>query len=232
MRKEIQAAEWLLLLAGLLLLGTGSRYFTVFARLFEAYFFLVTAGMGLWMMSRHLNRSPPKNRSIFKLLRPDESHKHLSIKAIQLSIIVTLCIWQAEEFLMIIPVAISLLFFRFQLARYGQPKIVFQGPDMYWDAIFFEHLEVWAFDIYTDGITIQSEPPRSVAFGDLQTSPGEKEATFVDNQLLDDVMLHARREENTQQFLREVEEYAKKMKIPIQRQEREGLFKSQKSPKG
>lgn len=225
MRKEIQAAEWLLLITGIMLLLSGSSYLLFFVRLFQVYFLLMTFGLGLWIAIRYFKRYKKKNIVIFHLKKKDELAGSLIIKSIQLLIIVCLSIAYYQEESLYVFAAISFIYFTIQVAKFGKPKLVFHNPNLYRDAIFFEELEVSAFHIYEDGIIIREESDYTILFNELDDSKFRSEIEFEENQILDDVLLTDGDNEITRNFVNEVIQYANKLEIPISQKTGEFLLK-------
>lgn len=215
MRKEIQAAEWLLLITGIMLLLSGSSYLYFFVRLFQVYFLLMTFGLGLWIAIRYFKRYKKKNIVIFHLKKKDEIASSLMIKSIQLLIIVCLSIAYYRENALYVIAGISFVYFAIQAGKFGRPKLVFHNPNLYRDAIFFEELEVSSFHIYEDGVFFEEEQGYQVLFNELDASKFRTEIEFEENQILDDVLLTDGDSEIIRNFINEIIQYANKLEIPI-----------------
>lgn len=219
MRKEIQAVEWLLIIVGLLLLFNGSVYLELFARVFQIYFFLMTFGMGLWIAVRYLKRYNKKNIVIFHLKKRDDLAYALIIKSVQLLIIVIMSIIYYDETNLFVFVAISFIYFAIQIGKFGQPKLVFQNPKLFRDAIFFEELTPSSFDVYETGIIIKGEDHRDMVihYEELDDSKFRTEMEFEENQILDDVLLTDGDNEITRNFINEITQFAIKREVPLLR---------------
>ncbi len=217
MRKEIQAAEWFLIIVGLFLLISGSKYLVVFNRIFQVYFFLMTFGMAIWMATRYYKRYNKKNIVVFYLKQKDPLANAIIIKSLQLLIIVSFGVLYYQEFWMYIPILLSFFFFIYQLGKHGQPKLVFHHPHIYLDAIFFENLQPTSFNLHEDGIQINGkDEKKTIPFDTLDETKFKREVEFEENQILDDVLLMEDENEVTRVFMTETQQFAEKIECPIQ----------------
>ncbi len=224
MRKEIQAAEWLLLGVGIVLLLSGSVYLQLFVRVFQIYYFLMTFGIGVWIATRYLKRYKKKNVVVFHLRTKDPVTNSLMIKSIQLFIIVGLSILYYEERNLILPVILSFVYFTIQISKFGNPKLVFHNPNLFKDAIYFERLSPQSFEIFDDGILIHDDEEILISYDDLDDSKFRKEMEFEDNHILDDVLLTDGDNECIRNFIHETKQYAAKLQVPVTRREGDLLF--------
>ncbi len=216
MKKEIQAAEWLLILAGLILLIRGSENFEIFNRIFQVYYFLFTFGIGAWMAVRYFKRYNKKNIVVFHLNRKDKLTGTMLMKSLQLLVIVFFGIIYSKETWMFVPTILSILFFIILLGRNGRPKLVFHHPDLFMDSIFFENIKPLSLRREKEGIRIRREEEEEfIRFDELDAVKFKREIEFEENQLLDDVMLTDGENEVIRVFINEVHQFAEKTGIPF-----------------
>ncbi|MGB1216483.1 MAG: hypothetical protein ACPG5P_01330 [Saprospiraceae bacterium] len=219
MRKEFLAFEWLFLLVGLVLLYQGSFYFSMFAWMYWGYYFIFTVGLSLLIANRHRQRYKKKDIIVFHTKNEDESNKGFIIKGFQLFLIVALLIIYEGNEWVYIPVVLTFVFFIYQLKKYGQQKIVFQYPAVYNDGLFFDKLDISNFKLYEDGVLLETDKNIPVKFSDLDENSFDWHTEFVENDVLDDVLLKGDSAEIRKLFLDEVTQYAEKMRIPITKME-------------
>ncbi len=215
MRKEFLAIEWLFLLLGLVLLYQGSFYFTMFAWIYWMYYFIFTVGLGILIANRQRQRYNKNDIIVFHTKKEDESNQGFIIKGFQLFIIVALLIIYEGNDWIYIPVVATFIFFIYQLKKYGQQKIVFQHPSIYNDGLFFDKLEISHFKLYEDGILLGTDKNIPVRFSDLDENKFNWQTEFIENDVLDDVLLKGDAAEIRKLFLDEVTQYAEKMRIPL-----------------
>ncbi len=217
MQKEIQAAEWIMIFVGLFLLIKGSEHLLVFNRIFQAYFFLFTFGISFWMAARYYKRYKKKNIVVFHIKEKEKLTNSLVIKSLQLLMIVSFGIAYYQEHWMYIPVLFSFFIFLFQLGKNGRPKIVFQHPNIYRDAIYFENLEPTSFSIGEDVVTIHGKSKTiEIDLDKLDETQFKREIEFEENQILDDVLLTENENEVIRTFKQEIIQLAEKLQLPIQ----------------
>ncbi len=220
MRKEVEAVEWLFLIAGVALLLYKSEYQIIFIRLFQGYYFLLTIGLIIWLFIRYYQYRKKQNVVIFYLKKQDEFIRYLIIKSFLLLIIVGFTSLFINEFW--IPVLGLLGYFAVVLFTNGilaQPKIIFQHPSLYKDGIFKEDLSVTSFQLYQNGVKIEGEQNLKILYEELDISKFNRDVDFEENQLLDDVLLTGNENEVIRVFINEITQYAEKLQIPISRDE-------------